>query len=135
MWAAILQNIDPQNLELSKIVATSVANLAPTCVAYFDDESKRVGIMNGLFDLLKMQDTDIRSRTLEGLITIVSQNYKVMGPYLEQFYLMTESFIQHDEDDGKIAQQSVEVWSSLLDEELADQASMAPDKPEIIQKY
>lgn len=135
MWGAMLQNIDPQNLELSKIVATSITNLAPTAVTHFGEEQKRQGIMQGLFELLGMQDPVIRSRTLEALITIVSQNYRYMGPFLEQFYQMTESFIQQDDDDGKIAQSSVEVWSSLFEEELAEQASMVPEKAEIIQKY
>ena len=71
MWGAMLQNINPDNLDLSKIVATSMTNLAPTANAHFGDESKREGIMRGLFDLLKMQDEDIRCRTLEALLIIV----------------------------------------------------------------
>ena len=49
---------------------------------------------------------------------------------------MTESFIQQEEDDGKIARQSIEVWCSLFEEELAEQAS--PDvvvKADLIKKY
>ena len=54
MWGSMLLNIDDQNFELSNIVATSILNLAPTCVAYFNDVDKREGIMNAIFNLLKM---------------------------------------------------------------------------------
>lgn len=91
--------------------------------------------MQGLFDLLKMPDSGIRSRTLDALITIVSQNYRYMGPYLEPFYLMAESFIECEDDDGRIAQSSVEVWSSLFEEELAEQAPTVVGKVDIIKKY
>lgn len=70
MWGAMLSNINPDNLELSGIVATSITNLAPTAKAHFGDEGKRVGIMNGLFDLLKMNDETIRLKSLEALLII-----------------------------------------------------------------
>lgn len=37
MWGSMLSNIDPQNPELSTVVATSILNLAPTCKFYFSD--------------------------------------------------------------------------------------------------
>ena len=71
MWGAMLQNIDQNNLELSKIVSKSVANLAPTCQAYFSDQTKRDAIMKALFELLTIQNSEIRAKILHALIQIV----------------------------------------------------------------
>ena len=43
-----------------------------------------------------------------------------MTSYLDQFQQMTESFMQVDEDEASIAQLSIEVWSSLFEQELAE---------------
>lgn len=51
-----------------------------------------------------------------------------MGPYLDQFYLMAESFIQNGEDDDKIARSSIELWSCLFEEELLELSSDIPEK-------
>ena len=75
MWGAILENIDGTNLELSKIVAISIENLAPTSVNHFSDEQKRNMIMTAIFELLKIQDDDVRSKTLQALLTIIGDNY------------------------------------------------------------
>lgn len=75
MWGAILENIDGTNLELSKIVAISIENLAPTSVNHFGDEQKRNMIMTAIFELLKIQDDDVRSKTLQALLTIIGDNY------------------------------------------------------------
>ena len=78
MWGAILENIDGSNLELSKIVAISIENLAPTSVNHFGEEPKRNMIMTAIFELLKIQDDDVRSKTLQALLIIISDNYQYM---------------------------------------------------------
>ena len=64
MWGAMLVNIDEKNIELSRIVAVSIENLAPTSKYHFNEAQKRTMIMNGIFELLKIDDFDIRSKTL-----------------------------------------------------------------------
>lgn len=119
MWGAMLENINPENVELSKMVAISIDNLAPTSVAHFGSDQKRNMIMNGVFDLLKIQNADIRSRALQALLVIIGDNYQYMQEYLEHFYMMTESFIQLTGDETSSAQASVEIWSTIFDEDIA----------------
>ena len=82
--------------------------------------------MNSLFDLLvKVSDPDIRGKALDALITVISKNFHYMESYLETFQQMTEAFLKLPDDDGKIAQSSVEIWSTLFDEYLARKEAQA----------
>lgn len=80
--------------------------------------------MNGIFDLLKIQNSEIRSRALQALLIIISGNFKYMHEYFEHFYMMTESFIQLTDDENAIAQSSIEIWSTIFDEDMAAQENM-----------
>jgi hypothetical protein len=40
-------------------------------------------IMNGIFNLFKIDEQDILKNTLEALVEIARLNYSLMGPYLE----------------------------------------------------
>lgn len=89
--------------------------------------------MRALFNLLNIDDNTIRQKTLEAIVVIVQQNYRLMGDYLEQFYLMTQKFIQADDDDGQVSQLSIEVWSSLFEEELNEQG--INERVDIIKRF
>jgi len=70
MWGTMLENINPQNIDLSRIVAKSICALAPTSDVHFDLEAKREKIMGGILNLLKIEDSETIIHSLEALMTI-----------------------------------------------------------------
>lgn len=72
------QNIDASNIELTKIVAKSIAQLAPSSFAYFELDDKRSLIMTCIFDLLNIDDDEIIHSALEALIEIIKVNFRYM---------------------------------------------------------
>ena len=70
MWGCMLENIDPSNLDITKIVAKSLSQLSSTSRVFFDDHDKQVWIMDRVFALLKIENDEIREYTLQALIEI-----------------------------------------------------------------
>jgi len=70
MWGCMLENIDPSNLDITKIVAKSLSQLSSTSRVFFDDHDKQVWIMDRVFTLLKIENDEIREYTLQALIEI-----------------------------------------------------------------
>lgn len=42
--------------------------------------------MKSIIDLLKIEDSDIRSKALQALMIIISENYQYMKGYLNDFF-------------------------------------------------
>ena len=78
--------------------------------------------MNGIFDLVRIQNHDIVAQSLEAMICVVDSNYQFMEPYLNQLYDMTDMLMtkagKEDEQDDKLARLSIEVWNSLCEVEI-----------------
>jgi len=55
----MLSNINPQNLDLTRIVAKSISQLSPATPNNFKSPEQQKLIMDGIFDLLKIQDSDV----------------------------------------------------------------------------
>ena len=71
----MLTNINGQNLDLTNIVAQAINRLVPSSQTMFKDENLRSKIMNGIFDLVRIQNHDIVAQSLEAMICVVDSNY------------------------------------------------------------
>lgn len=89
--------------------------------------------MNGIFDLVRIQNHDIVAQSLEAMISIVDSNYQFMEPYLNQLYDMTSTLMskagQNDDEHDKLARLSIEVWNSLCEVEIL--RSKSPKVPDL----
>ena len=77
--------------------------------------------MQGIFDLLKIPDTEVLNSTMEALIKICEINYIYMGPYLQQIFQVTQTLIEtagDDEEARKIAHFSIEAWNTMCEAEI-----------------
>jgi len=54
IWNCILNNINPENVEITRIVAKALTRLAPASVVNFRMEEQKQKIMDGVFNLLKI---------------------------------------------------------------------------------
>jgi predicted transcriptional regulator len=89
----MLNNIDPNNIDLTKIVAKSISKLSWASEANFKVQEQRDKIMHCIFDLLNIPDCDILNSTLEALVKVADLNYQYMQPYLEEISSMTQTMI------------------------------------------
>lgn len=71
----MISNIDPDNLDFTKIVAKSIAQLAPSSTAHFNVPDRREKIMSSVLDLLKIDDDEILHSGLEALVEIIRINF------------------------------------------------------------
>ena len=115
LWGCMLNNICPDNVELTKIAAKAITRLAPGSKQFFEDANLRTAIMEGIFKLLEFQDEEVLQSALEALIDISQLNYPLMGEFLPRLLLVTKKLLQGQTED--VAQFSIEVWTSLLEAE------------------
>lgn len=73
--------------------------------------------MDGVFDLLKIPDNDVRTKTLQALHIIVNDNFSYMHLYLQYFYHMLESFISLENAED-ITRSCIEIWCTIFDKEI-----------------
>ena len=67
MWQTMVSNIHSEMIDLCKIVATSIENMAPSSVMHFEFEEARNMIMKSIMDLLKVNDDEVRQKVLSAL--------------------------------------------------------------------
>ena len=89
IWNTMINNIIPDDIELTKIVAKSIAQLAPSSQSHFEIEDCRDKIMKCVLDLLKINDDDIIHSALEALVEIIRVNFFHMPQYLNSFLEVT----------------------------------------------
>jgi hypothetical protein len=102
IWNTMLSNIVQDNLELTSIVANAVARLAPATVKNFQNQAQQERIMEGIFNLLKVEDLDVKRKTMESLLDIIKLNYSHIAPYLDTLFFVTEAYMLNT-DEEKIA--------------------------------
>ena len=135
IWAAMLNNVSGENLDLAKIAAKAIARLAPASAVHFENEGQRSAIMAGIFNLLEIADDDILQPALDALIEIAALNYQYMQGYLTQILAATERLLstQHQH---RSAGYSVEVWTTLFEAEARNNSdSTAQAKHNIIRNF
>ena len=125
MWNTMLNNITPENIELTQIVSKAIARLAPATVKNFQNPDQQQKIMEGIFSLLMINDDDVLRQTLECLIDIIRINYVYMGQYLEKFNQIWEAFFDNQTNE-KIAEFSIEIWNTLFEGELDNMETQNP---------
>jgi hypothetical protein len=69
---------------------------------------------------LRFEDEEILNSALEALIEISSTNYSLMGNYLDETLSATSRFLQN-KDHHEVAAFAIEVWTSLLEAEAANE--------------
>ena len=54
IWNTMLNNIDPQNLDLTRVVSKSLVRLAPATERNFQYDDQKEKIVEGIFKLLQI---------------------------------------------------------------------------------
>lgn len=126
-WNAMLSNVSEKNIDLTRIVAKAIARLSPATPVNFEVAAQKASIMAGIFDLLKMQDAEVLTHTVEALVDIARLNYTHMEDYLPQLFAVTQTLMAaaNEPEASKVAGFALEVWNSLFEEEI-ERAKNAP---------
>jgi hypothetical protein len=84
--------------------------------------------MQGIFDLLKIEDIEVLNNTLDAMIKIAEINHKHMRPHLPRLQEETQRMIVKantagDMELSKVAQYCIEIWCTLFETELEQRRS------------
>jgi hypothetical protein len=86
MISNVPKNPEACDLDMVLIVSKAIARLVPATVVNFQNQLQQENIMESIFNLLMINNEDVRKQTLEALIDIIKFNYIYMGPYLDRFH-------------------------------------------------
>lgn len=89
----VLNNIDPSNVDLTKIAIKAFARAAPITQPYMASPEHRGFIMNNLLKAQSIPDPEILLSLMEALCEIVKVSYDYIGEYVEQIGGLTNYFI------------------------------------------
>jgi importin subunit beta-1 len=83
---------------------------------HFGNQAKRDHIMNVVIDCCSFADDKVRIAAYEILVRIAARYYEYLPEYMVRIFNLTLNSIKTEKED--VAQQAVEFWSTLCDEEM-----------------
>lgn len=89
-------------------------------------EAERNLIMQMIFAATQSKNVQVRVSAYQCLVTIAAVYYDLLQPYMLDIFNLTSSSMKMGADDDEVAQQAIEFWSTICDEEL-DLIEMAND--------
>ena len=125
-----------QPLDVKLSATHALSNSLEFIKANFENESERNMIMQMIFSVVQnpsqqqangaVSDAKLKTAALQCLVEIATQYYKHLAPYMTVIFQLTSASIQanidsRDANDGaeEVAQQAVEFWSTVCDQESA----------------
>lgn len=84
--------------------------------ANFTNDMERDYIMRVVCEATLLPEVKIRQAAFECLVSISSTYYNKLAPYIQDIFNITAKAVR--EDEGPVALQAIEFWSSICDEEI-----------------
>jgi len=127
---AVCKGIKDNNPELKIAGLHAMYNALEFVKANFEKENERNYIMQVICESAVFQDTKVRIASMESLVKIAQLYYDKLAPYMQRIFNITLEAIK--KDDEQVAQQAVEFWSTICDEEifLQEEAEEEDYKPQ-----
>jgi len=113
---AVCKGIKDNNNEIKLAGANAMFNALEFVKANFEKEMERNYIMQVLCEAAAIQDVKVRVAAMECLVKIAQLYYDKLAPYMQKLFNITLEGIKKDNDE--VAQQAVEFWSTICDEEI-----------------
>lgn len=113
---AVCKGIKDNNNEIKLVGCVALYNALEFVKANFEKEGERNYIMGVLCDAAVGPHPKVRVASLECLVKIASLYYDKLAPYMQKLFNISLEAIKKDED--AIAQQAVEFWCTVCEEEI-----------------
>lgn len=113
---AVCKGIKDKNPELKIAGLHAMYNALEFVKANFEKENERNYIMQVLCESAVFQDVKVRVASLECLVKVAQQYYDKLTAYMQKIFNITLEAIK--KDDEQVAQQAIEFWSTICDEEI-----------------
>lgn len=121
---SVLQNIIPDQKELSLIAIRAFARAAPVTNRNFQVKEQRDFIMNAIFQATQIDDEEALKYLMQSLCDIARVNYDYLEEYILPIGEMTVKYINSDMKE--VALQAIEFWTSLCEVELERNLKQIP---------
>mmetsp|Transcript_29586 Transcript_29586/g.41621 ORF Transcript_29586/g.41621 Transcript_29586/m.41621 type:complete len:852 (-) Transcript_29586:703-3258(-) len=113
---AVCKGIKDNNNEIKLVGCVALYNALEFVKANFEKEGERNYIMQVLCDAAVGPHPKVRVASLECLVKISSLYYDKLATYMQKLFNITLEAIKKDED--AVAQQAVEFWCTICEEEI-----------------
>lgn len=125
---------EPNN-EVRLAACTALSNALEFAQRNFDSEQERNYIMQVVCEATQVQDERVRVAAYECLVKIATLHYDKLSAYMHTLFNLTVEAIKNESE--QVAQQAVEFWSSICDEEIDIIADEEDDQnpPRVCQNY
>eukprot|EP01116_Phalansterium_solitarium_P013533 TRINITY_DN30919_c0_g1_i1.p1 TRINITY_DN30919_c0_g1~~TRINITY_DN30919_c0_g1_i1.p1 ORF type:complete len:857 (-),score=244.06 TRINITY_DN30919_c0_g1_i1:643-3213(-) len=127
---AVCSGIKDDNHAVKHAGLTALYNALEFVRSNFEKEVERNYIMQVVCDSTVAPQSKVKIAALECLVKIASLYYDKLPPYMQRIFQITLEAIKKEED--AVAQQGVEFWSTICDEEifLIEEAEEEEQPPE-----
>eukprot|EP01118_Nematostelium_gracile_P005236 TRINITY_DN1640_c0_g1_i1.p1 TRINITY_DN1640_c0_g1~~TRINITY_DN1640_c0_g1_i1.p1 ORF type:complete len:873 (-),score=271.61 TRINITY_DN1640_c0_g1_i1:208-2763(-) len=113
---AICKGIKEPNNAIKLAGCNALFNALEFVQANFEKEAERNYIMQVVCEAFTVADVNIKVASLECLVKIAQLYYDKLAPYMQRIFNMTLESIKTEPE--PVAQQAVEFWSTICDEEI-----------------
>jgi len=132
---AVCKGIKDPNNDIKQVGCTALYNALEFVKGNFEKEVERNYIMQVVCEAAASPEVKVRVASMECLVKIAALYYDKLAPYMQKLFNLTLEGIKRD--DEQVAQQAVEFWSTICDEEMylleeaeeAAEMKVAPARP------
>lgn len=121
---ALLQNVNPQQHDLTLLAVTAFARAAPVTHRNFQVEEQKQYIMTQLFAASEIDDEDILVEIMSAMNDIVRIAYDFMFEFIERIGGLTMKLIASEHE--KPAKLAIELWTTFAEVEIARKQQNQP---------
>lgn len=113
---AVCKGMKDPNNDVKLAGCNALYNALEFVKSNFENEGERNYIMQVLCDACIVEDIKVRIAGMECMVKIASLYYEKLAPYMQKIFNITLEAIKKDQE--PVAQQAVEFWSTVCDEEI-----------------
>ncbi len=119
---AVVQGMRKENpVEIRKAGTDALLNALDFVKTNFDNEAERNYIMQTVCETTQAESDELRCAAFECAVRVAELYYDKLPTYMNALYMITTAVITkatHDEAEEEVAQQAIELWSTLCEEEI-----------------
>lgn len=137
---AVVQGMrkEEQNHDVRKAATIALNNALEFVKTNFENTTERNYIMQTVCEAAIAENQDIRVAAYECIVKIASLYYSKLAPYMQTLFQLTFEEIKGGADE--VAQQAVEFWSTICDEEMElneemEEAKNTGESPEVVSSH